>query len=507
MDPVKIAAVDIGSNSVHLVVSRLHPAGIRETLDREREMLRLGDVVFRKGVIPEDRLGKTLEVLKRFRAVAQKHDVETVLAVATSAVRDARNREEFVDRVEKEARLAVRVLSGEEEGRLIYAGVRDGLPSGLGRIAVLDLGGGSAELIAGEGLRPERVRSLPLGVLRLTAAFGSRGESSFRAMEKEVRGILGPAAREIRKKGVEAAFGTSGTILCLARLLGIRQDLAPLRLRSLRELSRRLRESSPRELRTLEAVGPSRADTIAAGSLVVRVFMEEAGLQELVPCDRALREGVVADYARRNLPRLERLDPDAREPRRRSVTFLARRTGALDLHARQVARLSLLLFDALAEPCGLDPADRERLEFAALLHDAGYWIGAERHHKHAAYLIQEGPLEGFSRDEVRVLAQVARYHRGSRPRKSHPEFARLQRGDRNTVRRLAALLRVADGLDRSHAGLVKAMDVQVSKRKVVLRLTGEGSLELELHQAERRADLFREVFARDLRFESVREVE
>jgi exopolyphosphatase/guanosine-5'-triphosphate,3'-diphosphate pyrophosphatase len=234
---------------------------------------------------------------------------------------------------------------------------------------------------------------------------------------------------------------------------------------------------------------------------VVRVFLEEAGLQELFPCERALREGVVADYAGRNAPRLDLRSEEITDPRRRSVEFLARRVGALDRHARQVARLSLLMFDALLPIHGLEPRDRELLEYAALLHDAGYWIGAEKHHKHAYYLIREGPLEGFSREEIQIVGLTARYHRGKTPKARHEDYSKLTRDGRRRVNALAALLRVGDGLDRSHAGLVKAMDVVLTESAVTLSLLSDGDLDLELYAAERRADLFRKTFGRELVFE------
>ncbi len=495
---MKVAAIDIGANSVHLVVSRLYGPGAREVLDREREMIRLGESTFAKGRIEPDVMDRAIEVLRRYRAVAESHGVEAILSVATSAVRDARNRAEFVLRADKEARLAVRVLSGEEEGRLIYGGVRDGLAPSLRRIAVLDIGGGSAEIMIGEGPRLSLVKSLPLGVLRLALQFPGRRGKTYQAMERHIRKEIAPLARLVRKARVDALIGTSGSILALSELLGVRDEGHPIRLPRLEDLSEWLLEASPKRLAELGPVGEKRADTIGPGSLVVRVLMEEAGIEELFPCERALREGVVADYATRNAPRLESRTEDIADPRRRSVEFLARRVGALDRHARQVARLSLLLYDALLPLHRLEPRDRELLEYAALLHDAGYWISAERHHKHAYYLITEGPLEGFTREEIRVIALTARYHRGKLPRGRHEDFTRLSPDARRRVISLAALLRIADGLDRSHAGLVKAMDVVLNGSTVTLNLLTDGNLDLEIYAATRRSDLFRKSFDRDL---------
>lgn len=498
---MKVAAIDIGSNSVHLVVSRLYAPGVREVLDREREMLRLGDATFGEGGIPPERMDRAIDVLKRYRAIAEAHGVNAVLAVATSAVRDARNREEFLARAEKEARLAVRVVSGEEEGRLIYAGVRDGLAPTFKRVGVIDLGGGSMEVILGDGPKVGYVKSLKLGVLRLALQFPGRRKKTLEALEKHARTEIAPVARELRKWGADAVLGTSGTIMALAGLLGVRQDGQPIRLAALKDLSKQLTGESPDEIRERHAVDKDRADTIGPGSVVVRVLMEEAGLEEIHPCERALREGVVADYAARNAKGLEIHDEEIADPRRRSVYFLARRLGALDPHSRQTARLALKLFDTLSPVHGLEPGDRELLEYAALLHDAGYWIGSDKHHKHAYYLITEGPLESFSREEVMIIALVARYHRGTVPKKRHEAWTKLPKKDRRRVAGLAALLRIADGLDRGHAGLVKDLSCAIDGDAVTLKLHAEGDLHLELYAADRRADLFREAFKRDLEFQ------
>lgn len=496
---MKVAAIDIGSNSIHLVVCRLYAPGVREVLDREKEMLQLGRSGFRRGIIPSAELDRAIRVLKRYRAIAEAHGSEAVLAVATSAVRDARNRAVFLERADGEARLAVRVLSGEEEGRLIYLGARDCVAPTLTRVGVVDIGGGSVEVVVGEGREVRRVRSLPLGVLRLSGRYPGRKKKDLRAMTEAIRRELAPSAKDLRRSRLDAMLGTSGTILTIAALL--RAADRPIRQGPLGDLAERLVSMTPREIRDLGPVGRQRADTILPGVLVLKTLMEEAELDEVLPCERALREGVVADFAHRNAGRLTVHDEEILDPRRRSVHFLARRLGTLDLHARQTARLALKLFDELGELHGLDLPDRELLEYASLLHDAGYWISAERHHKHAFYLIRQASLEGFTDEEVEVLALVARYHRGALPdRDRHRSFSRLRKRDRRRVRAMAALLRIADGLDRSHAGLVEELDVRVNGRAVTLEVSAKQDPELELYAAERRGKLFRDVFDRDLKF-------
>ncbi len=495
---MKVAAIDIGSNSVHLVVCRIHAPGVREVLDREREMLQLGRSCFRRGAIPEAELDRAIDVLRRYRAIAEAHGVEAVLAVATSAVRDAKNRDLFLRRAEREARMVVRVLTGKEEGRLIYAGARDALPLTLHRISVIDIGGGSVEIVVGEGRDVRSVRCLNLGVLRLSNRLRGRRPREIRAFEERLRAEVGPAAREVKRAGVEVAVGTSGTVLTVADLLGVRDTGGPIRLEALQDLVKRLLTESPQKL-TEEGVDPKRVDTVGPGAALLRIFMEEAGLPELIPCERALREGVVADYALRNSGRLEDRETEIRDPRRRSVHFLARRLGALDLHARQTARLSLRLFDGLAALHGLGDRDRELLEFAALLHDAGYWIGADKHHKHVYYLIRRAPLEGFTPDEVRMLALIARYHRGAPPKERHKDFSKLGKEDRGRVRALSSMLRIADALDRSHAALVQELDIEIDRKSVTLRVTAQGDLGLELYAVKNRSELFRRILGREIR--------
>jgi exopolyphosphatase/guanosine-5'-triphosphate,3'-diphosphate pyrophosphatase len=495
---MKVAAIDIGANSVHLVVARLHAPGVRETLDRSREMIRLGDGTFRTGSIPPSQMRHAMALLRRFRTLSEEHRVEAVLAVATSAVRDAKNRGEFVRRAEKEASLAVRVLSGEEEARLIYLGVREAVPPILRRIAVIDIGGGSVEVAIGEGTEIIRSCCLKLGSLRMAVELERRGRRGLKALEELVRSELLPSAKAVALARVDAVIGTSGTILAIAELLGVRDEGRPIRRGLLEDLSKKLLRAKPEENAGLPAVGPKRADTIGPGSLVLRVFMEAAGLDAILPCEQALREGVVADYARRHPKGLDLPLEEASLPCRRSVLVLARRLGSHDLHARQTVKLALRLFDDLTKLHGLGRRDRELLEYAALLHDAGYWISSEGHHKHAFYLIRKAALAGFSAEEVLIVALVARYHRGAFPRRRHEGFGDLSHRDRERVRRLAALLRIADGLDRSRAGLIRDVDSQVRNGKVVLEIDPAGDPELEIIAALRRGDLFRRVFDLDL---------
>ena len=498
---MKVAAIDIGSNSIHLVVTRIHGPGMREVLDRDKEMLQLGRTAFKKGIIPSDRMDEAMTVLKRYRTRAEGLGTEAVLAVATSAVRDARNRAVFLERADHEARLAVRILTGEEEAKLIYLGARDFVAPSINRLAVIDIGGGSLEVALGVGRDVRKAWSLKLGVLRLALKYPGRGRRDREKIEKEIRREIRPLATEVAKFRPDCVVGTSGTILAVAKLLGVREDARPIRVEGLETLIDRLNELSQKELKEMVEVGKGRARTITPGALLLKVFMEEARIGELIPSERALRDGVVTAYAQENASRLSAHDEENQDPRRRSVYFVARRLGALDLHAQQTARLALQLFDGLAPMHDLDTTDRELLEYAALLHDAGYWISSTRHNKHASYLIRQSPLEGFTRDEINLMALVARYHRGTLPKGKHADFGNLKKKARKRVRLLASMLRIADALDRSHSGLVRSLEVRPNGKTVTLDLESRGDLHLELYAAERRSDLFQRMFERDLRFE------
>ncbi len=498
-----LAAVDIGTNSLHGVVARMTAgeAGPRfEILEREKEMVRLGSSAGDMRELTADAIDRAVEALDRFRQVAEVHDAP-ITAVATSAVREAENRDLLIDRAWDEARVHVNVISGVEEARLIHLGVLQAVPVYDRRLLLCDIGGGSTELLV--GLRGEVLasRSLKLGAIRLTRRFFDGRHThpgAVDACRRHIRSTLAPFAREVRQLSVEVGVGSSGTIATLAEMAAMRATGArPRSVSNLTLAAEQLDElvaeiiaaPTPDARAGLAGLDPGRADIILAGALILEQVVHELGLDELVVSDFALREGVLLDtWRRRHGGSLHHLS----DLRRQSVLNLAELMDEDQPHSAQVARLALDLFDASQGHHGLGDDSREILEAAALLCNVGMFLSHAQHHKHSYYVIRgTDRLTGFNDDEVERIALVARYHRKSDPRPKHLEFDALRDDTKYEVRVLAGLLRVAIGLDRNHAARVRSLAVTDTAKGFVVEVTpspGE-DISLELYAAGARAGL------------------
>lgn len=504
---MRIAAFDLGSNSFHLLVVDAQPDGSFVALGREKEMLRLGDVVSREGRVPPAAAARAIDTVRRFKAIADSAGAEEIAACATAAIREAENGGELVDRIYAETGVRVRLLSGREEARLVFQAVRASVVIDPGPALGLDLGGGSLEVTVGGQTGMLRAASVELGVARLTAELVRHDPPSandVRRLRERVTAVLAPVADEMATLHPAMAVGTSGTICDLARMAATRRTGAVPA--SLNQLTVRREDllgvqddilTTPASRRArMPGLDPRRADQIPAGSMVLTTAMELFGFNQLTVSEWALREGIVLDL-------ISRWDPaewsgDTHDIRRRAVLHLARRCNWDEAHARQTARLSTRLFDLTAPLHGLGDDDRELLEYAALLHDIGHHVSIESHHKHTCYLIQNGRLRGFDHEEVDALAALARYHRRADPKPSHKPFASLDADRQGRVTALASLLRIADGLDFGHSGSVDDLDVNVGKGSVTIRAWGIDDLELELWGARRKRQLFEKVFERRL---------
>jgi exopolyphosphatase/guanosine-5'-triphosphate,3'-diphosphate pyrophosphatase len=505
---MRIAALDVGSNSVHLIVAEVETGGRIQILDRAKEMVRLGDGALHTGVIPPEVFRRALDALKFLRRIADRHKVDGLVAVATSAVREAQNGGEFVRAARDEVGIDIRVIRGDEEARLIYLGARSSLDLGKRRVALFDLGGGSLEVILADAQELYFTASLKLGVIRLTDACPCSDPPTPREraqIAERARTAMDPVIARVRAMGFDFVAFSSGTASALGDLL--RQDRdrdrngtqrTSLPLKALTELERRLGGMRTIERARLPGLDARRADTIYAGAVVLRTALDLSGATEAVLCETALREGIVHDYVASNRPGILLVDefPDLR---RRSVMELARRCRFREDHATHVARLALSMFHQMRRLHGLPKSDAELLEFAALLHDIGFYVSAQRHHRHTEYLIQSHEMAGFSRDEVAIIALAARYHRKAEPRKSHEGFGALAKPDRRRVRFLAAILRIADALDRTHARLARAVRCVISEKTIEMRVDADQDPELEIWAARRKGDLLEALTGRKLR--------
>jgi exopolyphosphatase/guanosine-5'-triphosphate,3'-diphosphate pyrophosphatase len=496
---MKIAAIDMGSNSVHMVLVETLRGGAFRVIGREKEMVRLGARTLSRGKLSASAMKRGLEALGKYKRLAESTGAEKIIAVATSAVREAANGEDFLERVGRELSIYPRAVSGDEEARLIYLAALHSIHLEGRRALVVDIGGGSVELAVGGGQGMEYGVSEKLGVLRMAEGFVKTDPLSSREearLVKHVEKTLAPHRSRLRNSVFECAIGTSGTILAVGALALQRAgEPVPEPLHHVTVSAEQVHAARKWLVSTdlkarLKAPGldEARADIIVPGAVLLDTILQELGVRELTLCEWALREGILLDYIhghRRSLARAEAY-PDVR---RRSVVSLAERCQWHEKHARKVSELSLALFDATRKRHHLGDAERALLEYAALLHDIGHHISYLGHHKHTYYLIKNGGLRGFTPLEVEVLANVARYHRRGRPRRKHPGFGSLARRERRVVETLAAHLRVADALDRSHRQIVRGLQASGRGRTLRIRLDVTADPSLEIWGVPRRAEL------------------
>jgi exopolyphosphatase/guanosine-5'-triphosphate,3'-diphosphate pyrophosphatase len=509
---VKLAAIDIGSNSIHMIVIETTGELSFEVLDREKEMVFLGRSVFEHGRLSPAAIERGLEAITKLDTLARRHAVDEVRAVATAAVREADNGAELLRAVAERTGIVARVISGTEEARTIHMAVRSAIDLGARRGLVVDIGGGSLELMAGDARTLRLARSLKLGVQRLRARFGegALGKRERRELERLVDELARDAVHAALDIGVETVIGTSGTVLALGqaahRLAGgaawTTATGQRVSLEALARLRDRLIGIAPAERATLDGIDAKRADSLHVGAVLLCRLLELARASELTLCEFSLREGIVIDW----LERRASAQATVTDIRRRSVLELARRCGQDGPHSEHVAELALVLFDQTRELHRLDAADRKLLEYAALLHEIGQHIGYEGRDRHAAYIIANADLRGFNQLDRSVIALCARYHLKARPRRRDPELAALPSDRRRAVRVLSALLRIADGLDRSHHQLIGTLHCTHDERDVVIRAEARGDADLEIWSARRSAGLLERALRRRLRIdlESVR---
>jgi exopolyphosphatase/guanosine-5'-triphosphate,3'-diphosphate pyrophosphatase len=508
---MRLAAIDIGTNSLHMIVVRVRADFSFEIVDREKEMVRLGAGGLGGRALTAEAMHAALQVLSKFSRLAESHRVDEVVAVATSAVREAENGGKFLRAVTARTGIRPRVISGTEEARLIHVAAVYGVNVTGESAVVIDVGGGSVEITKGVGPNVDLGRSFKLGVIRLSERFVKSDPITprdERRIVKHVSAEAGTCLDQIARDGFDRVIGTSGTILSLGAVVAAGQGQpadAPMRNRrvSAKQLHRLRKQLTPLTLeRRLRVPGldPRRADLAVAGVVLLDVILKRLGAKEITLCDLSLREGLILDYIARHRKQIAQVDryPDVR---RRSIFELAERCNYSPDHAGQVARLALSLFDQTREFHGLGDRERDWLEYAAVLHDIGVHISYERHHRHSYYLIKNGDLRGFEPDEVETMALVARYHRRARPSRRHDGFAECNGRRQRTIRALAAILRLAESLDRSHSQVVSDVELHDRGVDVLLRLRTTGDAELEVWAAGRHAEPFEVLIKKPLRLE------
>ena len=515
-----LASIDIGTNSFHLVVAKADDEGIVKILTKDKEVVRLGKGTSEMKYLTPEAMDRAITVLKRFKLICDSYNAE-IRAVATSATREALNRDVFLNRVINETGIHVEVVSGYEEARLIYLGLLMALPVFDKQILMIDIGGGSTEFLIGKKGNVVYAHSIKIGAVRLTEKYFKTAELFTDKNKKEnvenarvfVRSILNPVVRRLKGFTYENVIGTSGTILNIGSIIytAKKNSSEPLKSEQFNfnnftytadQLSEAVKiiiksGTSGRtfgNISKIEGLDPSRTDIITAGAIILEQIFSELNLKEITVSTFALREGILLDTIDKEHSTLD--SEDLRNVRYRSVVNLAKHCNYDEPHARQIYRFAVKIFDTLKDTFRLDEKDKEYIEAACLLHDIGHSISHTQHHRHSYYLIRNSELLGFNDEEIEIIANIARYHRKSHPKEKHNEFEKLNPGNKEKVKMLAGILRIADGLDRGHSANVQNIQLSISGKVYKIGVLAEDSKDvtLEIWGVNMRKELFEEVF-------------
>jgi exopolyphosphatase/guanosine-5'-triphosphate,3'-diphosphate pyrophosphatase len=473
-----LTAIDVGTNSIHMVVVRVQPSlPAFSIIAREKNTVRLGERCKQTGHLTEEAMKRAIAALRRCQEISKSLNAEQIIAVATSAVREAPNGQEFLRRVELELGLWINLISGVEEARRIYLGVLSGIEFHSQPHIVIDIGGGSTELILGDGHDPRSLSSTKIGAVRLTNEYVSTDPISsieFQTLQAYIRGMLERPVEELRghlRPGeTPRMIGTSGTIETLATLLA-REHLGtvpdPLQgysfsLRELRELVNRFRRLNGSERAQLPGMNDRRSEIILAGAMILQEAMTLLGRDTIAICERSLREGIIVDWMLTHGLIEDRLRYQS-SVRQRNVLKTAQKYRVNLRYSERVAELALNLFDqtqGLLHNWGEE--ERSLLWAAAILHNCGHFVSHSSHHKHSYYLIRNGELLGYTETEIETIANLARYHRKSSPKKKHDSYRNLtSKSHRRMVDQLNPLLRLAVALDRRQIGAIKQITCEL----------------------------------------------
>jgi exopolyphosphatase / guanosine-5'-triphosphate,3'-diphosphate pyrophosphatase len=516
----RYAAIDIGSNSVRMEVAEVTPPANGSTggampairiLASERQVTRLGASVFRTGSVSAEAMDFVSTALAGMAQTYKRLEPVAIRAVATSAVRDARNQQEFLVRASAAAGTPVEIISGQEEARLIHLGVQSRWPHPKQRVLMIDIGGGSAELILSESGRIVLAVSKQLGALRLSELFlrtEPPKESELHRMDEYIGERLASAVRRIGTLPIDRVIATSATasaVVCAVNQVPRAKRDSSDKLRAstaqIRALYADLCSRTLEERRKIVGIGPRRAEIIVPGAAVLLRVLRELSLPSLYYSAGGVRDGIITDLAQRTTGRgATQMSRDQRD----TVEGMAVRYGVSMKHIRKVAKMAGDLFMAL-EPLHKVPLSFGRLlEAAAHLHDIGHFISDNRHHKHSFYIVLNSDMPGFTERERQVIANLCRYHRKAPPSAEHSNWQPLDAEERRAVTMLSPLLRIADNLDRSRGQRVKSLECTIRISEVVIKLHANRDIDLEAWAAERAGEFFQQVYNRPIVVSRVR---
>lgn len=470
-----IAAIDAGTNSFHLLVTSVNSRGMLQIITREREAVRLGSSGSDMKLLTPEAMERGLKTISNFAKIARSHKAE-IRAVATSAVREANNKHEFIEKVLNETGVEIEIVSGAEEARLIYIGAIHALPIIDKKALVIDIGGGSTETIVGMDGNINYINSVKLGAIRLTTRFFPDSNITFGQIEEcrnFINGEWAPTLSKIKEQEVTHFIGTSGTIQNLAMIsLAMRNEVIPDILNGLtvsrEHITKAINEvvsaKTLKERGKIPGIDPTRTDIIVGGALILEKAIKELNIEKITISAFALREGIVFDTVQKQQAITEYKHLSSL--RYETVIAMCHRFSVKPEHSEFVKNISLKIFDGLKSLHKFTYYERELLEAAALLHDVGYHISHDYHHKHSYYIICQSIMPGFTNDESEVIANIARYHRKSHPKAKHENFLKLTEHKQLIVKILSGILRIAEGTDRRQLQLIKDVKVKINNLKV-----------------------------------------
>lgn len=495
---LRVAAIDLGTNSFHMIIVEESPQkGIVE-IDRVKDMICIGRGSISTKMLDEEAMQSGIAALKNFLVLASHHGVasENVIAFATSAIREAKNSGDFIRRVKEETGLKIKIISGKEEAEFIYYGVRNAVKIGNSSDLLFDIGGGSVEFVLVNQKGLQLLESRKIGVARMCERFVASepiASHDIKMLEQYFTAEMVTAVEKASQLKVTRAIASSGTAQNIARMIqSMKGSQSETSLNNstftrteFQALYQAILPLGAAERKKITGLDEKRVDLIVPGLILVDMIFRLFNLTEIVISDSALREGMVLHYLKHRLQSgTKRSSDDELDIRRESVYELAFRCGWTRNHAEHVARLSLQLFDKLSLLHHLDESYRELLEYASLLHNIGAFIAISSHHKHSQYIILNGELRGFSPLETEIIAHVARYHRKSPPTERHAAYSMLPSASKRAVDLLSGILRLANGLERGHRQNVQKINVQVTANTIILHLKTRFEPDIEIWAAD-----------------------
>jgi exopolyphosphatase/guanosine-5'-triphosphate,3'-diphosphate pyrophosphatase len=503
-----IAVIDIGSNSIKLAIAESSREGGIRFLRREKESVRLGHNSLVDHHLSKESIGRAADTIASYRMMAERAGADRIVAVATAAVREADNEEQFIAEVTRKTGITVEVLSATEEARLIGIAAEYCTGDPKKSLLNIDIGGGSTELSLMKRGAPRSLQSVKIGAVRLSDQFIKNDPpdpTELSALRAEVEAALERPAREMRGMKWNIATGTSGTILSLGAALSdgtasvsetpsLASPQYTISLPQLSKLMRKLESMKQAERAAIEGINGQRAEIIIAGGTILETVMRAFRINKVCTLGWSLREGVILDrlWEEEDRPKVRPMEADLRFA---SAEALGERFGYEAAHGKQVAALTGQLFDQLQRLHELTPHHRSLAIVGALLHDIGYAISHESHHKHSQYLILHSELTGFTDQEKRIIANIARYHRKATPKPTHSEFNTLSFEDKKIVWKLGGIVRIADALDRSHSSRVRKVQCRIEQERVLVTLTAR-RCEQELWAVSKKSSMFEEAYNR-----------